>query len=269
MAPRFRNTESFMADVHPEFRIPQSAIRNPVPSRLSNPFATCWTRPGAIPYRFPPGQSAAQLVEQLGRRQWWGEIVGPHGSGKSTLLATLLPRLPATGCDIRFISLHDGQRRLPRGWVDRAFVRGVSDADVDLGTQLAIGVRDASHNTFDASRKNPEASHTLLVIDGYEQLAPWWRWWLRRKCRRAGAGLLVTSHAPAGLPPLASTSPDLQVVQRLVDVLARRVPSPVTRSDVVASHACHGSNVREILFDLYDRHEQRMREMRTSAACGT
>ena len=30
----------------------------------------------------------------------------------------------------------------------------------------------------------------------------------------------------------------------------------VTRSDIVASHACHGSNVREIFFDLYDRHER-------------
>jgi hypothetical protein len=33
------------------------------------------------------------------------------------------------------------------------------------------------------------------------------------------------------------------------------VSTTITRADIAASHACHGSNVREILFDLYDRHE--------------
>jgi energy-coupling factor transporter ATP-binding protein EcfA2 len=211
-----------------------------IPSRHSNPFATCWTRPGAIPYCFPPGQSAACLVKRLSEHNWWGEIVGPHGSGKSTLLATLLPLLRAAGRDVHSIALHDGQRSLPRGWISRALMEGGS-----------------------------EAAHRVLVVDGYEQLAPWWRWWLRLICRRAGAGLLVTSHAPAGLPPLVCTSPDWRLVERLVDMLLQRVPSPITGRDIVASHACHGSNVRETLFDLYDRHEQRMRAKRTSAGCGT
>ena len=59
------------------------------PSRHTNPFATCWTRPGAMAFQFPPGESAERLVAKLAAVGWWGEIVGPHGSGKSTLLETL------------------------------------------------------------------------------------------------------------------------------------------------------------------------------------
>jgi hypothetical protein len=238
MTSLFRNSDNFMVDLHPEFRVPHSAFPNLVPSRHSNPFATCWTRPGAIPFCFPPGQDAERLVRQLAEQHGRGEIVGPHGSGKSTLLAALVPQMRANGCEVHSITLHDGQRRLPRGWINRV-------------------------KTMSA------ASHTILVVDGYEQLAPWWRWWLKFRCRRAGAGLLVTSHAPTGLPPLICTSSDLHLVERLVDILVQRVPSLVTPSDVVASHACHGSNVREILFDLYDRHEQRMRARRTLGVCGT
>ena len=36
-----------------------------IPSRHSNPFATCWTRPGALAFRFANGESAAALVERL------------------------------------------------------------------------------------------------------------------------------------------------------------------------------------------------------------
>ena len=75
-----------------------------------NPFSTRYTRPGAIPFRFPPGTSADGLVEQLRRQQWRGAIVGPHGSGKSSLVAALVPplRLPAaagTGFRIRDYSV--------------------------------------------------------------------------------------------------------------------------------------------------------------------
>jgi len=261
MAPFTSNIQDYGSERTCEFRCPHSAIRKLVPSRHSNPFATCWTRPGAIQYVFPPEQCAEQMVQSLADQDWRGEIVGPHGSGKSTLLATLLPHLNAAGRDVRLISLHDRQRRLPRGWINRALVGGVSDTDTGLGSQAVIGVRDASHRNG--------ACRTILIIDGYEQLSRWRRWSVRFRCRRAGAGLLVTSHAHIGLPTLFCTSPDLSLVERLVEILAQRGSSTVRENDIVASHACHGSNVREILFDLYDLHERRMRAQRTLAACGT
>jgi hypothetical protein len=39
--------------------------------------------------------------------------------------------------------------------------------------------------------------------------------------------------------------------------------TPITPADVAASHACHGANVREIFFDLYDLHEKMRRAERT------
>jgi len=199
------------------------------PSRFDNPFATCWVRPGALAFRFPPGTTAEKLVATLAEQNWRGAIVGPHGSGKSTLLETLKPVLSAVGCRVHTIVLRDGQRRLPPGFAG------------DLGSKV-IGVRDASHKD-------------IIVVDGYEQLGWLSRVRLRHFCRRHAAGLLVTAHAPCGIPMLIQLSPALDLVEQLVAELALKVSTPITKSHVAASHACHGSNVREIFFALYDDHE--------------
>ncbi len=201
-----------------------------VPSRHTNPFATCWTRPGALAFRFAEGDNAGQFVARLRDGNWRGEIVGPHGSGKSTLLASLVPPLVAAGRCVHTATLGAGQRRLPRGFLTRALA----------------------------------APAALVVVDGYEQLRWLDRAWLKHRCRRAGAGLLITTHQPAGLPTLARLAPDLSLVRELAAVLSQRAATPVTTGDVDACFACHGSNVRETFFDLYDRHE---RKRRTAGGC--
>ncbi len=55
---------------------------------MSNPFASRHTAPGRVVYTFPPGESAAGLLERM-RAAGGGELVGDHGVGKSTLLRTL------------------------------------------------------------------------------------------------------------------------------------------------------------------------------------
>ena len=201
------------------------------PSRYRNPFATCWTRPGAMPYVFANGESVAGLIARLAENGWQGEVVGPHGSGKSTLLATLLPRLVASGRTVFSITLRQGERRLPRGW---------------LRTALS-------------------SSRPLLVVDGYEQLACPHRAWLRWQCRRASAGLLITSHAPMGLPQLLELRPTRALVDQVAAHLTARVASPISPADITAGFACHGSNVRELLFELYRRHEVCTAAARTAA----
>ena len=194
---------------------------NSLPSRHSNPFATCWTKPGALKFRFPPDASAKQLVERLAGQDWRGGIVGPHGSGKSTLLETLKPVLSASARHVTAIALHDGQHWLPRGVLRRAL----------------------------------SPTQPLLLIDGYEQLNWFARIWLRLRCRRSRAGLLVTSHRTTGLPPLIHLEPDLDTIQQVVAALTEHQKTRVNSADIIASHACHGSDVRELLFDLYERHE--------------
>jgi hypothetical protein len=73
----------------------------------TNPFATRWTRPGAIPFVFADGGTMLDLVARLQANEWRGAIVGPHGSGKSTLLAALVPAIAATGRRAVVIRLHD------------------------------------------------------------------------------------------------------------------------------------------------------------------
>jgi hypothetical protein len=179
-----------------------------------------------LAFRFEEGQCVEQLVAKLAAQNWWGQILGPHGSGKSTLLATLIPALAATGRRIGKVELSDRLRRLPRD--------------------------------FSVPRRGE-----IIVVDGFEELNWLTRLQLKRRCRRAGAGLLVTTHVPIRLPMLVQLSPSRRLIEQLVAELCAQVPSGITSDDVVASHASHGSNVREIFFDLYDRHERLRRTTRT------
>lgn len=189
----------------------------------SNPFSTRAVRPGTIPFVFAPGESAGRLVDGLRANGWWGQIVGSHGSGKSTLVASLIPALEAAGRNVNLVTLHDGQRRLPAG------------LDAPL-------------------RGNPSLQ---LVIDGYEQLSRWSRWRIKRFCRRQKCGLLVTAHAPVGLPDLFLVTPRLETAQRIVEHLLHAGSAPIGRDDVARSFERHGGDLRETLFDLYNLYEAR------------
>ena len=194
----------------------------------SNPFATRFTRPGAIPYLFPPGQSAVGLVDELRSNQWWGEIIGPHGSGKSSLLAELLPLLQAAGRGTEVHSLHQGDRTLP----------------------------------FSKNHVKSWTEGTQIVVDGYEQLS----WWSKRRLqgwvKAQGAGLLITAHEPMGLPPLFTTRPTLELARQIVAKLLEGTDGtgvPCYEAEIAAAFAAHGANLRELLFSLYDVHQRKQK----------
>ena len=95
-----------------------------------------------------------------------------------------------------------------------------------------------------------------MIVDGYEQLGWWARRKLHRQCERRKWGLVVTAHAPVGLPTLATTGTTPELAQALVE---RLLPGdgPISVADVAERFARHGGNLREILFDLYDLYEAR------------
>ncbi|MCI0492713.1 MAG: hypothetical protein L0Z07_07235, partial [Planctomycetes bacterium] len=163
------------------------------PSRHTNPFATCWTYPGALPFHFADGQTAEQLVARLASQSWRGAILGPHGSGKSTLLASLIPLLEATGICVISITPRKGQRQLPSGLIASL---GKARAEDRFLTPDAAGA--APPRCVVGS----QCPHQILVIDGYEQLAWLDRWRMKCHCRRLEVGLLITSHTAGGLPTL-------------------------------------------------------------------
>lgn len=194
----------------------------PEPDR--NPFSTCYVRPGRLAFRFSERWDASQLTRRLVDQGGWGQVVGPHGAGKSTLLHAWLPQLAGAGRDIVWWTLHAGERQLPAGWKSAAREWGPS---------------------------------TLVVVDGYEQLSWWSRRQLQSRCRRAGCGLLVTTHHDVGLPDLVSVRSSLDVVQALVAELTRNMPQRIAAEEVATCYqACQG-NVRELFFALYDLYERR------------
>jgi hypothetical protein len=190
-----------------------------------NPFATRFVRPGAIGYLFPDDASPESLVDRLRQNRWHGEIVGPHGVGKSTLLATFVPRLIDAGRMVVNAALRGGERSLP--------------------------------SSLDAWREWNE--NTQVVVDGYEQLSWWARRKLSRRVKERGAGLLVTSHAPTGLPLLIEVSPRLDVAEQVVRSLVSS-SEMISRDDIHQAFQDCGGNLRETLFRLYDLYENRVRE---------
>jgi hypothetical protein len=201
----------------------ESGLQRSAPKALprSNPFATRYVRPGAVPFLFPDEASTAALVDRLAALQWRAMIVGPHGSGKTSLLECFLPECVRRGREPKRFSLHDQQRRLPE------------------------------YDRRDWNRQ------TLVVIDGYEQLAWWPRRQLLRACQRQGCGLLITAHRPGPLPVLYKTEPSLSVVQQLVSQLLPAAEERISAADVCTAYRQHGPNVREVLFALYDLYQSR------------
>jgi hypothetical protein len=173
-------------------------------------------------------------VAKLAAQNWLGEIIGPHGSGKTTLLEALKPALLAARCRVHAVDLRDG------------------------------GGLASSRITTSASAPDNHLGKTLVIVDGFERLGWLVRARMKSEVLRRGVGLLVTSHAPAGLPLLIRLEPDRSLVGHLVADLCENVSTGISMADVAASHACHGSNVREIFFDLYDRHERWRRQSGTS-----
>ena len=186
----------------------------------SNPFATRFIRPGAIPFLFLDGDSADAIFDRL-RNHWWGQIVGPHGSGKSTLLATLTPLIEAAGRSVLSLKIGPGERKLP---------------------------------PLDPTSLSPT---TQIIIDGYEQLSWWSRWKLHHVARGAKAGLLVTAHANVGFPTLYQTKPSEAVAQAVVERLTEAAGLPIPEAEISAAYHSTGGDIRETLFKLFDVHQQR------------
>lgn len=190
-----------------------------LPKRLlaSNPFATHNVRPGSLPYVFPPNYKMSHVVDQLRANSWRGQIVGPHGSGKTTLLRSLDEVWHQEGRTLVSITLRDKQRRLPKiEWL----------------------------------KCEPK---TQLVVDGYEQLGWFGRWWLRTRSRGRRCGLLVTTHTTCtGLPVVYNSPHNLIVLKQLVRQLSEQ---PLADELIEKSYERVNGNMREAFMLLYDEYE--------------
>ena len=203
-----------------------------------NPFSTCFVRPGAIPFLFPAGDRAhSERLRELAQRvtsDCQSLIVGPHGTGKTTLLHSLRPILSEHYSDIQSVLLH-------------------------TASTCSFGSRwrnQRDQHSVVRRHQSMLADEGLLIIDGIEQLS---QTAIRRilwRSRRRKQHLLATSHRPIRhLNTIYHSHVDAGVLQSLIHSLMQN--SHQERTRIVQSVLSRRSlskvtNVRELLFDLYD-----------------
>jgi hypothetical protein len=203
---------------------------------VGNPFATRHTRPGRLEPLDERGQprDLEAILKKLAALGGRAAIRGPHGSGKTTLLEHLAKALESRGARVEWIRL--------RAWRDGA---AGAAADVAAAFRAILGCRAGA----------------TICIDGWEQMGPAAAV-AAALARLRGRGLLVTTHRAPRLPLLVAcaTSP------LLLAAIVRRLPghaswagSSIHEADIEAAFARQGGNVRESLYELYDRFEERSR----------
>lgn len=202
---------------------------------MANPFTTRWTRPGQIAPVDAEGAliDLASLLDRFAALGGRAVIAGPHGTGKSTLLNRLGEEAEARGQPTVICRLGSGPWR---------------DAATAIATVLGA------------------AASSLVCLDSWERLGRFSRWATLLSARWSGCRLLVTSHRPAGLPVLVQHEPTVATLGAIVRQLPeaeRWLGAVITNADLREAFARQGPNLREALFQLYDRFEERQHELKT------
>jgi energy-coupling factor transporter ATP-binding protein EcfA2 len=205
---------------------------------VSNPFATRFTRPGCIESRDATGGAidVGEVRERLRGLGGTAAIVGPHGSGKSTLLVHLAATMEASG-----------------EVVSRVRLRSLSDVPA-----VWAAIRHS-------------AAGGTACIDSWESIGPVARGLLRVAARASGCGLLVTSHHGAGMPELIRCGTSESLLRSIVRALPGHASwhgTLIFEADIEAAFASHGGNLRESLYELYDRFEARAGSIRVGGGDG-
>jgi energy-coupling factor transporter ATP-binding protein EcfA2 len=179
---------------------------------------------------------ADELVERLRGLGGTAAIVGPHGSGKSTLLAHLAEAIERRGERVQRVRLHS--------WRDASAVWAA--------------IRDSR-------------SGGTVCIDSWECIGFAARCVLRGAARMTGWGLLVTSHRASGMPELVrcgTSEPLLRAIVRSLPGLDGWYGKLIHESDIEAAFAMYGGNLRESLYELYDRFEACASRIRAGVGAG-
>lgn len=189
---------------------------------VHNPFATRFTRPGEIPFIFPPDINLQSVVESFRQNQFMAQIVGPHGCGKTTLTRAIESALSSTFPNVHHVTIR------ATGAVD--------------SRQLGMTNRRGQ----------------LTILDGFERVSPLNRWFLIRAFRqtqkRFGSGLLVTTHRRSRLlPVLVRLTPQLTTLRQIAEHLSPPTDWDEVNLNTILTKA--DGNMREALMLLYDRFE--------------
>lgn len=205
-------------------------IRIDSEQQATNPFSAQCIRPGAQPFRFEENESADRLLDRFRENGWLGQIVGPHGSGKTSLLHTLRGHWTEHA----------------DGWWTQVSAEGRRPAANALPSRKWLHA--AWPKQLDSKRK-------IWIVDGFDGLSAWQRRRMEFLRWRFRLGFLVTTHRDLGLPTLYEPQMNFDRFHHLVGWLMRRYSVALPVEAIRDAFLRHRPNVREALFELYDRFE--------------
>lgn len=202
---------------------------------VGNPFSTRSVRPGRIPPLdgFGSPLRVAELLVGLEKCGGSAALVGPHGSGKTTLLWHLADAMEGRGQRVERVRLHGKQ--------------GV----VTLLRAVARG--------------------GVVCVDSWERLGQPAALLVRWLARIRGARLVVTAHRPGPLPTLWACRTSPALLAAIVDRLPEQGGFLPSERPVLIEEAFRRAqgDIREALFTLYDRFEERANAVRAIDASGS
>lgn len=198
---------------------------------VRNPFCTRSIRPGRIPPFDGSGRviDSAGLLAALEACGGSAAFVGPHGSGKTTLLCHVAAALEARGCRVERVR--------------------ISDARVFMSVVAAV-LRQAGGG--------------IVCIDSWERLGRPWADLVRWCAIALGTRLVVTAHHPGPLPTLWTCRTSAVLLAAIVARLPHEA-GPVwldRQQQIEDAFQRSAGDIREALFMLYDRFEERIRAAR-------
>lgn len=190
------------------------------PSRMSNPFATCWTDDRRCGYVNSSEDTAGDTLSRIAALGWRGQIIGPHGVGKSALLREI-GRRAAGRLDVRLVDVSFSTTRRSEMLIDR---------------------------------------QQLLLVEGFERLPLWRQMgWLAAWSVMQQRVVVTTHRRVPGLPVAKRLAPSVACLQRLFHHHVRDSDTPVALADAEQIFTRCGGDLRQTWFELHLLHEQRRR----------
>lgn len=188
---------------------------------VSNPFSAARFKPGVIPWL---GEGEAALERLFARAiapRAVHQVRGAHGSGKTTLLTHLEAHARREG--VRALRFRGGR-----------------------GAPLA--------QIWALFRAPPAPAPRLLLVDEREELSALSFFAVKALAAMFGASIVMSVHRDFGVPTLHACHVDAATAAQIVARLAGPLASP-SHAEIEERLVAHDRNLRNVLFELYDRAE--------------
>lgn len=120
----------------------------------------------------------------------------------------------------------------------------------ELERRARVRVRVSVARVRGSRLEMPEQAE-LVLVDEWEEVP-----WLARLCLRRARSLVVTAHRDVGFETACVRAVDAETAEQVVRQLLGGGKGP-DRAELGRALERHAGNLREVLFELYDRYQRR------------